>query len=91
MNVRRVHLRIEGYVQGVNFRHTARVRAQSLGLGGWVRNCPDGTVEAEAEGEEAAVQQFIAWAHRGPSMAEVHRVDVEERSPEGDRTFRVAG
>lgn len=78
-------------MQGVNFRHTACVRAQSLGLGGWVRNCPDGAVEAEVEGDEAAVQQFIAWAHRGPSMAEVRRVDAEERSLEGDRTFRIAG
>lgn len=88
--MRRIHLRIQGYVQGVNFRYSARMRAQSLGLGGWVRNCPDGAVEAEVEGEEIAVQEFVRWAHRGPSMAQVERVDVEEREPEGAHTFRVA-
>jgi acylphosphatase len=88
----RVHLRIQGFVQGVGFRYRARQEAQALGLSGWVRNCPDGAVEAEVEGGEDAVRQFVAWAHRGPSAAQVERVDVTPRQPEGTaRGFRVAG
>lgn len=86
----RVHLRISGDVQGVGFRYQARQRAQALGLAGWVRNCPDGSVEAVAEGDDPAVQQFVAWAHRGPSPAEVERVDVRDEPVEGEYgSFRI--
>jgi acylphosphatase len=86
----RVRLRIHGYVQGVSFRYYARQRAQMLSLTGWVRNCPDGTVEVVAEGADDAVRQFVSWAHRGPSAAEVERVDVDYEDPRGEPpSFRI--
>jgi len=88
----RLHLHIRGRVQGVSFRYYARHRAQVLGLGGWVRNCPDGSVEAVVEGPDDAVEQFVAWAREGPSMAMVERVDVDREEPEGlGEAFRVVG
>jgi acylphosphatase len=90
--VSRVHLRIHGHVQGVFFRQQARQRAQGLGLAGWVRNCSDGTVEAEAQGAEEAVRQFVSWAHRGPPSAQVTRVEADRLVDDPDlHTFRVIG
>lgn len=83
----RVHLQISGTVQGVSFRYYARQQAIRLGLSGWVRNCPDGTVEAVAEGGDHAVQAFIAWCRHGPSGASVERLDIERREPKGDTTL----
>jgi acylphosphatase len=75
----RVHLIIEGRVQGVWFRESTRRQALSLGVTGWVRNLPNGAVEAVAEGPEEAIQKFVAWCHRGPTAARVDRV---RKSPE---------
>jgi len=72
----RVRVRISGFVQGVYFRAYARKEAQKQGLYGWVRNRADGTVEAVVEGQESAVQAFIAWCHRGPPSAHVADVQV---------------
>ena len=65
---------IEGSVQGVGFRQSCRQRAIDLGLGGWVRNLKDGTVEVQAEGSEMALNEFRFWCERGPSTASVKRV-----------------
>ena len=70
----RAHLRIEGRVQGVSFRQSTRDEADRLGVKGWVRNLPDGAVEAVLEGEPEAVEALVAWCHRGPRLAEVLRV-----------------
>lgn len=70
----RKHLIIEGRVQGVFFRDSARRQALSIGVTGWVRNRPDGTVEAVVEGPVDRVGQFVAWCRRGPSAARVDRV-----------------
>jgi acylphosphatase len=70
----RVHLKIEGRVQGVWFRESTRKKAQSLGVLGWVRNRSDGTVEAMAEGEEDKVKALVSWCHQGPPSAQVTRV-----------------
>ena len=70
----RVHLIIEGRVQGVWFRESTRREAVSLGLTGWVRNLPGGTVEVLAEGPEAQVNDLVSWCHHGPPIARVHRV-----------------
>jgi len=78
-----------GEVQGVFFRDTCRRQAQAHGVTGWVRNCPDGTVEAAFEGEPEAVQAMIAWARKGPPMAYVGRVEVTEEEPVGERSFQV--
>lgn len=73
--MKRVHLLITGLVQGVWYRASAEQEAQRLGLQGWVRNLPDGRVEALAEGPEAVLQTFIAWCHRGPQHARVEQVE----------------
>lgn len=86
----RARLRIQGHVQGVSFRYYAWQRASALGLSGWVRNRPDGTVEAEIQGPEDDVNQFVAWANEGPSLAEVTRVDVDRIPLEEGATFRIA-
>lgn len=71
-------LRIHGRVQGVWYRGSATAEAVRLRLAGWVRNRSDGTVEALVIGPLAAVEAFVAWAHRGPSNARVSRVEVFE-------------
>jgi len=82
--IKRVHLRIEGLVQGVFFRANTREEAQRLGLNGWVRNMPDGSVEAVIEGEASRVDQMIQWCHEGPPMSKVSRVDVSMEEPQGE-------
>ena len=71
-------LRIHGRVQGVWFRESMRIEAERLQVSGWVRNTPDGKVEAVVQGAAEAVDALIAWAHRGPPMARVERVEVAE-------------
>ncbi len=73
----RAHLRIYGRVQGVFFRAYMREEAKKLGVTGWVRNLPDGSVEAVVEGEEDKVRELIKWAHKGSPLARVDKVDVE--------------
>lgn len=82
----RVHVRVHGRVQGVYYRASAQEEAQRLGLLGWVRNRADGTVEAAAEGEDAAVESFLAWCRRGPENARVDDVEVERLAPIGTET-----
>jgi acylphosphatase len=58
--------------------------AKKLGVTGWVRNLPDGSVEAVVEGEKDKVEEIIRWAHKGPELAVVERVDVEWEEPTGE-------
>jgi acylphosphatase len=69
---------VRGRVQGVGYRASAAHEARRLGLRGWVRNLPDGTVETAARGDAAAVDAFVAWLRQGPRGARVTGVDVEE-------------
>jgi len=85
----RARVVISGKVQGVYFRGTAEDEARSRGLTGWVRNTPDGQVEAAFEGEQAAVEAMIAWCHRGPPAARVTGVTVTWEEPRGERGFSV--
>ena len=74
MGKKRVRLIIEGRVQGVWFRDSTRRQAVRLGVSGWVRNRPDGTVEVLAKGPEDQVQKLVAWCHHGPTAARVSHV-----------------
>jgi acylphosphatase len=76
------HLRIHGSVQGVGYRWSLARQAQILGITGWVRNRRDGSVEALVAGTEVQLAQIIAWAHIGPSAAQVDRVDAQDSSGE---------
>jgi acylphosphatase len=81
---------VHGHVQGVFFRDSCRRRAEALGVAGWARNLPDGTVEVFAEADSAeAVDALIDWCRTGPRGASVTRVDVEEATPEGLDSFSV--
>jgi acylphosphatase len=77
-------------VQGVFFRVECASRARRRGLVGFVRNLPDGRVEAAFEGPEDAVDSMVAWCRRGPRLAQVDFVQTEDQSPAGDRDFRIA-
>ena len=89
MAMARRHVVVRGRVQGVWFRESARRRATELGVGGWVRNMPDGGVEAELEGEAEAVAVLVDWFGHGPSGARVESIEVEERDPAGETGFAV--
>ncbi|HEX17001.1 MAG TPA: acylphosphatase [Thermoplasmatales archaeon] len=77
------HVLISGRVQGVWFRANTKEKARQLNLKGWVRNLPDGRVEALFEGEKEMVEEMIKWCHKGPPLAEVEKVEVEYRDYEG--------
>lgn len=84
MNQARAHLVITGRVQGVFYRAYARDQAESLYLSGWVRNRPDGAVEAVVEGEAANVDLFIDWCRQGPPSARVEQVELERQDYSGE-------
>jgi len=83
------HLSIEGQVQGVFFRQWTVGQARELGVAGWVRNCPDGTVEAHLLGDEQAVTQLIERMRRGPPAAEVEQMRVDEVPPGDGADFEI--
>jgi acylphosphatase len=81
---------LSGRVQGVGFRYFAQAAAAREGLHGWVRNLPDGDVEASAEGESEAIERFERALHHGPPGARVDRVEVDATTPTGrDSGFTV--
>lgn len=80
---------VHGAVQGVFFRDSTRDEAGRRGVAGWVRNTPEGTVEAVFEGDQEAVEGMVSFAERGPSSAEVERVEVTDEEPEGLSGFEV--
>lgn len=88
-DVRRARVVVRGRVQAVGFRATARSRARSLGIAGWVRNNPDGTVEAELEGPSDLVESLLHWFGRGPHGASVDGVRIEWHEPIGEQGFTI--
>jgi acylphosphatase len=77
-------------VQGVFYRASCAREAERAGVAGWVKNLPDGRVEAVFEGDPDQVAKMIDWCRRGPAGAHVTAVDVAEEPPTGERGFRVA-
>lgn len=72
----RAYVIVHGLVQGVWFRASTKDEADRLGVTGWVRNLPDGSVEAVFEGEKMKVEEIVGWCHRGPSGANVNKVEI---------------
>ncbi len=81
---KRVRCIAHGRVQGVFFRASTVERAVELGLTGWVRNNPDGTVEAVFEGEDVQIEKMLEWCKEGPPLAHVTRLDVVEEPYVGE-------
>jgi acylphosphatase len=88
---KRVRATIAGRVQGVWYRASTQEQAERLGVSGWVRNLPGGSVEAVFEGSPDAVAAMVRWCWEGPPQASVSDVSVEEEAPEGLDGFRVTG
>ena len=86
---RRVRVVVTGDVQGVGFRWSARREAEERGVAGWVRNRPDGRVEAVFEGIPDAVDAMVSWCRTGPRWATVSDVDVVDEAPEGASGFDI--
>lgn len=85
-----LHLTIYGRVQGVWFRAMTKEVAQSLGIIGWVRNTPDGSVETHIQGEDEAVNQMLAWCRQGPPGARVDHIDISDTLVQKDyRSFFI--
>ena len=85
----RYRVLVSGQVQGVYFRAACRRLAVEHGVAGWVRNLPDGRVEAVFEGPAKAVRQLVDWASHGPRLAVVSDVAVEAQQPEGLAAFVI--
>ncbi len=75
-----IHAEIYGRVQGVAFRYYTRNNARRLGITGWAKNRPDGSVEVHAEGPPAAIDTFASWLREGPPAARVTRIDIRRLS-----------
>ena len=80
---------MSGRVQGVFFRDTCRRKARSAGVSGWVRNRPDGRVEAVFEGPPGAVEALVAWCREGPPQAVVEGVEIFDADLSGAEGFRL--
>lgn len=85
----RRHLLIDGVVQGVWYRESCRRQAGSWGVAGWVRNRPDGRVEAVLEGDAAGVQAMEGWCRTGPPRARVTSVEAVDELPLGEVGFSI--
>lgn len=85
----RAHVWVSGHVQGVTFRAYAEDEAAFRGVAGWIRNAPDGRVEAVLEGPRPSVEAMIQWCHRGSPASCVTGVEVTWEAPRGQRRFRL--
>lgn len=83
----RIH--VTGMVQGVGFRWSAAREAWKLGVAGYVKNMPDGSVYLEAEGSREKLDEFAGWCRRGPGMGFVDHTEVTEGKPAGYSEFRI--
>ena len=86
-----VQARVTGRVQGVSFRWYTQEQAQRLGVVGWVRNEPDGSVLLHAEGEDDAVDALVEWCRHGPPSARVRDLAARDAAISGATSFDVTG
>ncbi|HWR73312.1 MAG TPA: acylphosphatase [Nitrospirota bacterium] len=84
MDTLRAHVIVHGLVQGVWFRASTKEEALRIGVGGWVRNLPDGSVEAVFEGDKKKVEEIVDWCHKGPPGARVSTVDITWETPRNE-------
>jgi acylphosphatase len=84
-----VHIFARGRVQGVWFRAGTQDQALQLGVYGWARNCPDGSVEIHAEGEKDTLERFVSWCRKGTPASQVSALDIEWVSPQGLDSFEI--
>jgi acylphosphatase len=85
----RVHVFVSGEVQGVNFRQEIADKANEQGVAGWVRNLPDGRVEAVLEGPRDEVYRVVGLCRAGPKGARVMNVQVDREPPKNEKTFKI--
>ena len=84
-----IHIRVTGKVQGVNYRSSAKEKADELGLNGFVRNDPDGAVSIEVAGDDMNLNTFVAWCKKGPPHAQVMTFVIEEHPEKGYVGFHI--
>lgn len=89
MSTNSLKINVYGRVQGVNYRNSAHNKAQSLGISGFAKNMPDGSVYIEAEGSADALDAFIEWCSHGPPMASVSKITTEQTSTSGHEGFQI--
>lgn len=82
--IARAHIFVSGRVQGVFYRARTQETARAYGLMGWVRNCPDGRVEALMEGRKESISKVINWCRQGPPAAHVTDIDTDWEEPTGE-------
>ena len=87
--IKHYKISVSGKVQGVFFRKYTQEKAQQLGLSGFVRNQPDGSVYIEAEGEEDVLKTFVEWCRKGPPAAVVSKISTEESDLVGFDGFGI--
>ncbi len=87
--IKHLNIKVTGRVQGVFYRASAREKAMAIGLKGFVRNEPDGSVYAEAEGNEEQLNEWIAWCRQGPPRAAVSNLIITESDPVGFVKFEI--
>ena len=80
----RVHIFVSGRVQGIFFRENTKKKAQKLRITGWVRNLPDGRVEAVLEGEKDKIEELVNWVKKGPMFAKVDGLEVMPEEYQGE-------
>ncbi|MBI2653646.1 acylphosphatase [Candidatus Woesearchaeota archaeon] len=84
-----IHLIVSGRVQGVFFRDNTRRKAKELGLNGYAKNLPDGTVEVVAEGREYKLNELVDFIKKGPGVAKVEGIKVKHKEPENFKSFEI--
>lgn len=82
-------IKIYGQVQGVDFRYSTKRKAEELGLKGFVRNEPDGSVFVEIEGEKESLDKFVEWCKQGPDFAKVEKVTAEKSEVRNYSSFGI--